>query len=284
MVYLGKIRVDKAANRVHGQGKTLIGKVARSMHADISFLAEMAGALHQSVVDVDARRAVGGTNVQDVPARAQHANRVALLVGSIHPRIGFGRGRLSELGNDFLDLLGREASGFIARLANRVSADEARICVEGEQDGPVNLSNVVKGHGKTRFDKVTRIRSRTRLVLPSHLDNYTSFSFMEPMAAIRQGQEIEDMLVPSCFASTDHMGRMPCYIKSFRRDPDRYDLFCQFLEKDARLAMYAALPLYFANCMREPRLDRVRRVAEILYDIDSPVFYEIICSKLSNNV
>ncbi len=107
---------------------------------------------------------------------------------------------------------------------------------------------------------------------------------MEPMTAFRQGQESEDMLVPSCFASTDHMGRMPCYIKSFRRDPARYDLFCQFLEKDARFAMYAALPLYFANCMREPGLDRARRVAEILYDIDSPVFYEIICSKLSNSI
>jgi hypothetical protein len=116
------------------------------------------------------------------------------------------------------------------------------------------------------------------------VENDTSFAIMEPIAAFRQGQDIEDMLVPSCFASPDHMGRMPCYIKSFRRDPARYDLFCQFLKMDARLAMYAALPLYFANCMREPRLDKARRVAEILYDIDSPLIYEIICSKLSNSI
>ncbi len=143
------------------------------MHANASFLAEIAGALHQSVVDVDARRAVSGTNVQDVPASAQHANRVALLVGSVHPRIGFGRGLVGQLGNDFLDLLGREASGFIARLANRVPMYEARIGMEGEQDGPVDLVNVVEGHGKTRFDKATRIRARTCLVLPSRLDRNT---------------------------------------------------------------------------------------------------------------
>jgi hypothetical protein len=127
------------------------------MHAYASFLAKMAGALHQSVVDVDARRTVGGTNVQDVPACAQHANRVALLVESVHPRIGFRRGRLSELGNDFLDLLGQEAIVFVARLANRVPTYEARIGVEGEHDGPVDLVNVVEGHGKTLFEKWNQV-------------------------------------------------------------------------------------------------------------------------------
>jgi hypothetical protein len=166
------------------------------MHADASFLAEIAGALHQGVVDVDARRAAVGANVQDVPASAQHANRFALLVESVHPRIGFGRGRLGELGNDFLDLLGQEAIVFVARLANRVPTYEARIGMEGEHDGPVDLVNVVEGHGKTLFDKATRIRSRTRLVRPSHLENYKSFEFMEPMAAFRQENDIYKMLVP----------------------------------------------------------------------------------------